>query len=101
MTYTVVPTGFGIARDRTPIPDNGKVLLTFCGEYVDTVCIGGLFYPVKNGKAVIGLKEKYMTPATVKVSKNTVEAFDDGTLLTYVDGKIKETAVKKGEIIEI
>ena len=53
MTYTVVPTGFGIARDRTPIPDNGKVLLTFCGEYVDTVCIGGLFYPVKNGKAEI------------------------------------------------
>ena len=42
-----------------------------------------------------------MTPATVKVKGNTVEAFDDGTLLTYVDGKIIETSVKKGQITEI
>ena len=53
MTYTVVPTGFAVVTDRTPIPDKGKVLLTFCGEYVDTVCVGGLFYPIKNGKAEI------------------------------------------------
>lgn len=58
-----------------------------------------ILVPIKNGKAVIGLKEKYMCPATVKVTKNTVEAFDDGTLLTYVDGKIKETTVKKGGTI--
>lgn len=59
-----------------------------------------LFIPVKEGKAVIGLKEKYMSPATVKVSKDTVEAFDDGTLLIYADGAIKEISVKKGEKIK-
>ena len=59
-----------------------------------------LFVPVKNGKAVIGLKEKYMSPATVKVSKDTVEVFDEGTLLIYVDGAIKEISVKKGEKIK-
>ena len=58
-----------------------------------------IFVPVKNNKAVIGLKEKYMSPATVKVSKNTVQAFDDGTLLIYSDGKVLETTVKKGEKI--
>ena len=60
-----------------------------------------IIVPVKNNKAVIGLKEKYMTPATVKVTKNTVEALDDGTLLTYIDGKLTETSVKKGEKIAL
>ena len=65
MTYTVVPTGFGIATDRTPIPDKGKVLLTFKGETVDTVCVGGLFYPVKNGSAEIPTEPlTHKTPVT-------------------------------------
>ncbi len=60
-----------------------------------------LFIPVKNNKAVIGLKEKYMAPATVKIKNDAVEALDDGTLLVYADGKIKEISVKKGEKIKI
>jgi hypothetical protein len=42
-----------------------------------------LLIPIEDGKAVIGLKEKYMSPATVKIDKNNVTALDDGTLIVY------------------
>lgn len=39
--------------------------------------------PIKRGKAVIGLKEKYMAPAAVKKGRTSVEALDDGTMLVF------------------
>jgi hypothetical protein len=60
-----------------------------------------IFVPVKDGKAVIGLKEKYMSPLTVKKANGGIKALDDGTLLVYVDGIIKEYPVKKDEVISI
>lgn len=42
-----------------------------------------LLCPVKGGKAVIGLKEKYMTRKAVTVNGSSVTALDDGTLLVY------------------
>ena len=56
-----------------------------------------LFIPVKNGRAVIGLKEKYMAPATVKHIKGGVEALDEGTLLIWSQGALESRKVKKGE----
>jgi len=42
-----------------------------------------LFVPIINGRAVIGLKEKYMSVATVKCTSNSVTPLDDGTLVVY------------------
>lgn len=44
--------------------------------------------PVRNGRAVIGLTEKYMSPAAVSVAGNTVTALDDGTLAVYSETPI-------------
>ena len=83
---------------------NGEYQVVSSGEKIDITLENYddfrlfLLVPIKNNKAVIGLKEKYMMPATVKVTKNTVEALDDGTLLLYDNGII-EKKVKKGEKI--
>ncbi len=74
--------------------EQGEKLQVALNDYDDFRLI--IFVPLKNNKAVIGLKEKYMSPATVKVTGNTVEAFDSGTLLLYDNGII-EKSVKKGE----
>ena len=53
MTYYLTRNGLGITTEREPVPDNGKVTLTFKGEFADSVCIGGRFYPIIGGKAEI------------------------------------------------
>ena len=53
MTYYLTKNGLGIVTDRAPIPDKGKVTLTFNGEFADSVCIGGRFYPIIGGTAEI------------------------------------------------
>ena len=53
MTYHLTAIGEGIAIDRVPVSDTGKVILTFCGEFADNVCVGGKFYPILDGKAEI------------------------------------------------
>ena len=68
-----------------------------------------LFVPIQKGKAVIGLNEKYMAPATVKRVKGGVQALDDGTLTVYADEapngfdalaeNLYTKQVKKGEVV--
>ncbi len=60
-----------------------------------------IFVPVKEGKAVIGLAEKYMTPLTVKKVKGGIEALDDGTLKIWENGEVKHVLVKKGEFVSV
>jgi hypothetical protein len=76
--------------------ENGESLQVSLDNYDDFRLI--IFVPLKDNKAVIGLKEKYMSPATVTVKGDTVQALDDGTLLIYNNGIIEKT-VKKGEKI--
>ncbi len=42
-----------------------------------------ILVPIKCGKAVIGLKEKYMSPATVKKGGRKLFPLDSGTLVVY------------------
>ena len=70
-----------------------------------------LFVPVINGKAVIGLMEKYMAPAAVTVSGDDVCSLDDGTLVVYsqnalegwdkLEGDLYIKKVKKNEKIKV
>ena len=53
MTYHLIPQGYGLATDRTPIPAKGKVLLTFDGDFADSVCVNGHFYPIVGKTAEI------------------------------------------------
>lgn len=88
MTYTVLPTGFAIVRDRTPIPDKGKVLLTFDGEFVDSVCVGGLFYPIKGGTAEIPTDSlTHKTPVTAYALSSRRRYPCDAIGVVEVDGE--------------
>ncbi len=70
-----------------------------------------LFTKINNGKAVLGLREKYMMPLTFEKIKGGVEVKDDGTLLVYSETEINgfnreqeniwSKQVKKGEKILI
>ncbi len=51
MTYHLTSLGIGIATERTPVPADCNVLLTFCGEKADSVCVGGRFFPIEGGTA--------------------------------------------------
>lgn len=53
MTYYLSFSGIGIAKEREPIEDRGKVSFTFTGKKVDSVCVGGRFYTVKDQKVCI------------------------------------------------
>ena len=53
MTYYLTSGGIGIATDATPIPDKGKVFITFEGDFADCVALLGKFYPVIDGCAEI------------------------------------------------
>lgn len=66
------------------------------------------FCPVEKGWAVIGLQEKYLSPATVKVISCTekrlvVEALDEGTLKVWADQgrkpQLRSMKVKEGQRI--
>ena len=67
--------------------------------------------PIKRGKAIIGLREKYMAPAAVKKGRLAVEALDDGTLVIYSErvpdgfealgGGLYQRSVKKKEKINL
>ena len=68
MTYYLTPKGHGIATERTPIPDNGKVLLTFDGDFADSVCVNARFYPIVGRTAEI--------PTDALLDENAVTAYD-------------------------
>ncbi len=53
MTYYLTAGGIGIAKEREPIEDKGTVIFTFKNKKVDSVCVGGRFYPVKGQTAEI------------------------------------------------
>lgn len=53
MTYYLTAGSLGVATERTPMPDNGKVILTFLGEAADSVSVCGKFYPIVAGRAEI------------------------------------------------
>ena len=53
MTYTLSFSGIGIAKEREPFEDKGKVFFTFAGKKVDTVCVGGRFYAVKDQQVTV------------------------------------------------
>ncbi|MEM1530120.1 MAG: Sip1-related alpha-galactosidase [Candidatus Bathyarchaeia archaeon] len=62
--------------------------------------------PIKDGKAVIGLREYILPPSPIRVlrtadGKVLVESIAHGTLLYYADGKFNEREVEKESIIEI
>ncbi|MBE7091756.1 MAG: hypothetical protein E7365_01050 [Clostridiales bacterium] len=70
-----------------------------------------IFTKITNGKAILGLKEKYIMPKTFKTVKGETEVFDNGTLLVYsekdvpgfekVEENIYSKKVVKGEKIII
>lgn len=64
MTIYLTKNGGGITVKREAVYENSKVLLTFIGEAADSVCIGGCFYPIKDGIAEIP-RERIVTPAPV------------------------------------
>lgn len=53
MTYYLTSGGIGIATDAAPVPDKGKVSITFEGEFADCVALCGKFYPIIDGYAEI------------------------------------------------
>jgi len=62
--------------------------------------------PIKNGRAVIGLKEYILPSALVEVletvnGKILVKAEASGTLVCYANGTFNEVAVKEESIVEI
>ena len=62
--------------------------------------------PVKNGKAVIGLKEYLLPPSLIEVSRQEngkifVKSMASGTLLYYANMKFNEKKVKKNLITEL
>ena len=82
MTYYLTPQGHGIATERAPVPDNGKVLLTFDGDFVDSVCVNAKFYPIVGRTAEI--------PAEELLDENTVTAYHLGAGRRYpCDGIIR------------
>ena len=64
MTFYLTKSGTGITIDREPIRTKGKVTLTFKGEFADSVCIGGKFYPIIGGVCEIRAEE-ILAPAPV------------------------------------
>ena len=49
-----------------------------------------LFAPIKNGKAIIGLKDKYISVATFEELENgEIKAFDEGELLVYNENELE------------
>lgn len=57
--------------------------------------------PISEGRAVIGLKEKYMTAAAVKIDGNTVTALDDGTLLIYSENELSGFTKEENSIYSL
>ncbi len=62
--------------------------------------------PIKNGKAVIGLKEYILPSALVEVletvnDKILVKAEASGTLIYYANGAFNEVKVEEGSIVEV
>lgn len=47
-----------------------------------------IYAPVKNGKAVLGLKEKYLMPKTFKKISGGIEVLECGTLLVYSETQL-------------
>ncbi len=62
-----------------------------------------LFVPIVNGKAVIGLKEKYMSPLTFKAVNGGVKALDEGTMLIYdeKENKLQSIIAEKNQLLTI
>lgn len=101
VTYTVVPTGFAVVTDRSPIPDEGKVLLTFNGEFVDTVCVGGIFYPIKNGTAEIPtVSLTHTTPVTAYTLSERRRYPCDAIGVVEADGERYLVPVSEGADLE-
>ncbi len=49
-----------------------------------------LFAPIKNGKAIIGLKDKYMSVATFEELENgEIKVFDEGELMIYNENELE------------
>lgn len=62
--------------------------------------------PVKNGIAVIGLKDYILPPVPIEVLKTTeggtfVKAMASGTLVYYIDGIFRELKVESGSTVEV
>ena len=57
MTIYLTKNGQGITTEREPIRDTGTLRLYFQGEAADSVCVGGRFYPIKDGVAAIPTAE--------------------------------------------
>jgi len=53
VTYYLSFSGIGIAKEREPIEDKGKVSFTFTGKKADSVCVGGRFYAVKDQRVSV------------------------------------------------
>ena len=83
MTYRLTPQGFGIATERAPVPDKGKVLLTFDGEFADSVCVNGHFYPILGKTAEI--------PTACLTGENAVTAYSLATGKRYACDPILRT----------
>ena len=69
MTYRLFKAGVGLAEERLPIPENGKVKFTFCGESADYVCICGRFYPIADGAAEVPTED---LPEAIAVSAYSI-----------------------------
>jgi hypothetical protein len=81
---------------------NGKLDFSLGELDVEVVTLA----PVKNGKAVIGLKEYILPSALVRVletvnGKILVKAEASGTLIYYANGAFNEVEVKEGSIVGV
>ncbi len=61
--------------------------------------------PIKSGRAVIGLKEYILPPYPIESmwykDKVYVKSKALGTLIYYIDGEFRETAIERNQIIEL
>ncbi len=95
MTYYLTAGSIGIATERTPIADNGKVILTFLGEHADSVSVGGRHYPIIDRRAeiptdAIGESTPLSAYALASHRRYTCEPLgrigEGGTLLSVASG---------------
>lgn len=108
MTYHLTPLGIGVATDCAPVPAEGVIPLRFCGEFADTVFVGGRFYPITDGVCLLPSEAvEGLTPVTAHalaarrryVCDPLSRLGEDGELIAPLPTPCEETAVRLSEAI--
>ena len=88
--------------ERGLLKSNGELKLSLKELDVEVIILA----PVKEGKAIIGLKEYILPSFLIEIvgqvdGKILVKSVASGTLLYYANKTFSETEVKEGSITEI